>query len=46
MLPDIKTDLNDQLQVESILLPDIQGDNWIGDQNVVLDLIVQTEILP
>ena len=25
MLPNIKTDLNDQLQVEGTLLPDIQG---------------------
>jgi len=46
MLPDIKTDLNDQLQVEDILLHDIQGDNWLGDENIVLDLIVQTEISP
>jgi hypothetical protein len=44
MFPNIKTDLNEQLQVEGIFLHDIQGDNWLGDQNIVQDLIVQTEI--
>jgi hypothetical protein len=44
MFPNIKTDLNEQLQVEGIFLPDIQGDSWLGDQNIVQDLIVQTEI--
>jgi len=40
MLPNFKMDLND------ILDPDIQGDNWLGDQNIFLNSIVQTEILP
>jgi hypothetical protein len=44
MLPTIKTDLSDQLQVTWILLPEKQVDNWLGDQNILLDLIVQTEI--
>ena len=39
-------DLNDHIQVEGILLPDVQGDNWLGDRNIVLDSIVQTEISP
>jgi hypothetical protein len=46
ILPNITTNLSDQLQVTWILLPEIQADNWLRDQNTLLDFIVQTEISP